>query len=142
MSDTIKVVRLAQAAKLPTRAHPTDAGLDLYSLHLHEVPVGGYVVINTFIGFELPEGTYGQIQGRSSLAVRGVFSIGGVIDQAYRGPIKVALVNMGVEPLVIEPGDKVAQLVIIRIETPAPVEVEAFEGETDRGTKGFGSSGR
>lgn len=140
-THTLEVLRFSEAAVLPTRAHPTDAGLDLYAASEHVVHPGSFAVIETDVGFVLPEGTYGQIFGRSSLAVRGIFTIGGVIDQAYRGAVKAVLVNAGTEAHLVRAGDKIAQLVIIRIETPTPVEALTYE-ETDRGAKGFGSSGR
>lgn len=138
--EEIAVVRFSVGAKLPTRAHATDAGLDLYSTQNCVIAPGSFAVIDTGIGVALPYGTYGQVFGRSSLAIRGLFPIGGVIDQEYRGVIKVVLVNASAEEVHIQQGDKIAQLVIIRIETPTPVEVENFE-KTSRGTKGFGSSG-
>lgn len=147
MSSTINVKRFLEGAWLPTRAHPTDAGLDLYTPESFTLWPGEFSVVDIGVGFELPEGTYGQILGRSSLAAGndkfpgGVFPIGGVIDQAYRGSVKVTLVNVSKTPVHFSAGDKIAQLVIIHIERPQPVEVVELS-DSDRGAKGFGSSGR
>lgn len=150
MSDsTIRVVRFDPRATLPTRAHDTDAGLDLFAVEGCTIPHCGTVVFDIKVGFELPEGCYGQIFGRSSLAggseklhtLPGIFPIGGVIDHKYRGSVKVALCNLSGLPYEVKAGDKIAQLVIIHIETPQPVEV-LFLDDTERGTNGFGSTGR
>jgi dUTP pyrophosphatase len=137
----VRVKRFSERAVLPTRAHDNDAGMDLYAANDTVLFPGMFVVIDTDIGLELPEGTYGQILGRSSLAVRGVFTMGGVIDAGYRGPIKVALGNQSGAAIQVKAGDKVAQLVIINIQTPRPIEVEELP-PAERGDKGFGSSGR
>lgn len=146
----IRVARTSKTAVLPTRAHDDDAGLDLYADEYLTVWPGSFVVTDIGVAFELPAGTYGQILGRSCLAAGseklgyegGTFPIGGVIDRKYRGSLKVGLVNMGKSPVRFKPGDKIAQLVIINIETPKPIEVLFLEDDTERGANGFGSTGR
>ena len=89
----------------------------------------------------IPEGHVGLVADRSSLARRGLKTAGGVIDAGYRGELAVVVRNLAPEAIELAPGDRIAQLLIIPIATPAPVEVESL-GETARGTGGFGSTGR
>ena len=137
----LPVKRFSPSARIPTRAHDTDAGLDLYADEGVYLEPLCYALIDTGIGVELLPNTYGQILGRSSLAMKWVFTIGGVIDAGYRGPLKVGLANMGNERLCITRGMKIAQLVVIRIDLPHPTEVTEL-GDAERGEKGFGSSGQ
>lgn len=137
---TIKVKRLHPQAKLPTKAHATDAGWDLYAVEGHDFARKSVAAIPTGIALEIPPGWYCQIQGRSGLAAVGIYVTGGVIDSSYRGEIKVIL-NCGHELGFIEPGDKIAQLVLFQVPEAEMVEVAEL-GESDRGTNGFGSSGR
>jgi dUTP pyrophosphatase len=144
-SLVVKVRRLTDAARLPTRSHLSDAGWDLYAVD----PVGGYLnlypsdvrSVGTGVAVEIPPGFYGQIFGRSGLASRGIMILGGVIDSGYRGEIGVVLANVGHEMLRVEAGDRIAQLVILPV--PAVEMVEAAElGESPRAADGFGSTGR
>jgi dUTP diphosphatase len=137
----LKVKRLNENAKLPTRANPNDAGLDLYAIYdtiLHPLCV---VKIPTGIAIELPENTVGLQLDRSSLGSKGIHNFGGVIDSSYRGELFVGLYNSTDKTFFIKQGDRIAQLVIIPILLPMPIEVEELTN-TARGDNGFGSSGR
>lgn len=143
MSDplTLKVRRLHGDARLPTKAHNDDAGWDLRAIVACETD-GGVVRVPTGIACELPAGWYAQIRGRSSHAGRGVIVLAGVIDPSFRGEWIVCLwVPKGAGIYIIQPGDKVAQFTLH--EVPAAIVVEVDElGVSERGSKGFGSSGR
>lgn len=153
MSLKLKVKKLHENAKLPTKNSSLDAGWDLYALEDVDLVSGKVEKINTGIALEIPEGYYGQIFDRSSMGAKGIHVHGGVIDSSYRGPVMVCLNNTVPSSIKVDDkmwqhvfypvkaGDKIAQLVIL----PVPqVEVEEVEelGSSDRGEKGFGSSGR
>jgi len=138
----LRVKRFNPNAILPVRAHPTDAGLDLFSPIDSEVQVWSFVKIDIGIGIALPEGKVGLIFDRSSTGSNGIGHLAGVIDANYRGSISVILTNaVGDTDYEIKAGDKIAQLLIVDAYTPAVVEVDEFE-TTDRGSNGFGSTGR
>lgn len=129
-------------ASIPTRAYPKDAGLDLYCVK------GGIIwpkcskIFDTGVHIELPPGTWGKIESKSGLNVhRNIVSCGGTIDEPYRGSIRVKLYNLGWLPYRFRDGDKIAQLVIMPYLAPE-IEVVGELSETDRGSSGFGSSGR
>lgn len=133
---------LDEGAAEPTRAHPQDAGLDLYAMEDQAILEGGSASFDTGVHMLLPEGTYGKIEGKSGLNVRfGVVSLGGVIDEGYTGSVVVKLYNLGDKPYLIRKGDKIAQLIIMPCEKPQLRQVEGF-AKTERGADGFGSSGR
>jgi len=135
-------IKLDPGAFLPERAHDTDAGLDLRSMWLQTIPARGSAAFDTGLHVEIPVGYYGKIESRSGLNVKhGIVSCGGVIDVGYTGSIVVKLYNLTDEPYLVEPGDKIVQLVITPCETPKLVIVSELS-ETERGTSGFGSSGR
>lgn len=137
-------VMLDEGAIMPTRAHSADAGLDLYTpegfMLLSFGEVDSYTV-DTGVHMEIPEGYVGMLKSKSGLNVnRGVITEG-VIDAGYTGSIKVKLYNLGEDIQYFQRGDKIAQLVILPIVTPAPKLVDKF-AETERGDNGFGSTGR
>lgn len=137
----MKVV-LDEGAYMPTRAHPTDAGLDLRCKERVKIWPGGSATIDTGVHIELPHGYYGKIESKSGLNVKHhIVSCGGTIDEPYRGSIVVELYNFGAMAYVFEPGDKVAQLVIQQYLAPELELVDELS-ETDRGSGGFGSTGR
>lgn len=140
--NKLRIKKFTEDAILPTRTHPTDAGLDLYSPIDATIHAFDFVKIDLGIGIALFEGTVGLILDRSSMGSKGIGHLAGVIDANYRGSIQVILTNT-FRPSVyeIKRGDKIAQLIITAAYTPEVLEVEEFES-TDRGTKGFGSSGR
>ena len=128
-------------AVLPTRAHPEDAGLDLYSLEDKWIAPSEGSMISTGISLEIPPGHVGMVADRSSLAKKGVKSAGGVIDAGYRGIVHVVLWNISKQEIQIRAGDRIAQMLILPIRLLEPLEVVDLE-VSDRGDKGFGSSGR
>jgi dUTP pyrophosphatase len=132
-------------ATLPTRAHPDDAGLDLYACEAAHIGPGERWSVATGVGVEVPEGHAGLVLPRSGLArEHGIALVNapGLIDAGYRGELRVLLLNTDpAETCRIEPGDRIAQLVVAPIALPVPVEVEALT-ESVRGRAGFGSSGR
>ncbi len=141
MTKTLAVRRLDPAAVLPTRAHADDAGLDLYSLEDAALAPGEGKVIRTGVAVAVPFGHVGLVCDRSSLAKRGLKTAGGVIDAGYRGEVGVVLWNISGAPQALKKGERLAQLLIVPVATPAPVEAEDL-GETARGAGGFGSTGR
>jgi dUTP pyrophosphatase len=139
--EQIQVQKISPEATLPTRAHADDAGLDLYSLEdvLLEPQQGK--VSRTGIALAIPKGHVGLVADRSSLAKRGVKTAGGVIDAGYRGEIHIVLWNLSNGPLQLKRGERIAQLMILPVATPAVLEVQTLD-ETARGLKGFGSTGK
>ncbi|MBI4345564.1 MAG: dUTP diphosphatase [Elusimicrobia bacterium] len=135
------IMKLRRDATLPTRAHADDAGLDLYSVEEVEVEPGKGVHVKTGIAIELPAGTVGLIADRSSMARRGLKTAGGVIDAGYRGEIGVLLWNVSPAPHTIKAGDRIAQLLVVSVHTPAVREVVSL-ARSPRGEGGFGSTGR
>lgn len=141
MSD-ILVKRLNNTAKLPTKAHPGDAGWDLYSNADKTIKPQGRSLIPIGCSFAIPEGYYGRIADRSGNAWKaGIHVMGGVIDSKYRGEVKVVLINHGFEDFHIETGDKIAQMVITKIHEEEMVEVDNLD-DTKRNKGGFGSTGK
>ena len=144
MTPSLKVRRLDAGARLPTRAYPGDAGLDLYALHEHVLEPGERAQVGTGISVEIPDGQAGLVLPRSGLAARhgiALVNAPGLIDSGYRGEIRVLLLNTDRrERFTIAPGDRIAQLVLVRVETPEVTEVDAL-ALSERGAGGFGSSG-
>jgi dUTP pyrophosphatase len=139
----LHVRRLREDAVLPERAYDGDAGLDLSACERHELRPGDRAVVGTGLAVAIPEGCAGFVQPRSGLAARhgiSVVNAPGLIDSGYRGEIRVVLLNTdAAEAFVVEPGMRIAQLVVVPVETPELVEVEELP-ETERGVRGFGSS--
>ena len=139
-------VMLDEGAFLPTRAHDADAGLDLYTPEefMLLMPSNDGIdsqTVDTGVHIEIPEGYVGMLKSKSGLNVnRGVITEG-VIDAGYTGSIKVKLYNLGKDIQYFRRGDKITQLVILPIVTPALKLVDKF-AETERGDNGFGSTGR
>ena len=137
------VKRLDPAARLPERAHPGDAGLDLSAAADVDVPAGGARLVGTGLAVELPPGTEGQVRPRSGLALRHavtVLNAPGTIDAGYRGEVGVLLVNHGREAFRVRRGMKVAQLVVTPVVDVEVVEADALS-ESPRAGGGFGSTG-
>jgi dUTP pyrophosphatase len=139
--EKIEVLKVSAEATLPTRAHPEDAGLDMYSLEDVILEPSQGKVTKTGIAMAIPQGFVGMVADRSSLAKRGVKTAGGIIDAGYRGEIMICLWNISGEPIQLKRGERIAQLLILPIATPAVVEVAKLD-ETKRGTGGFGSTGK
>lgn len=134
-------IKLDEGAKMPTRAHETDAGLDIYSREDQIVPAKESAIFDTGVHIELPPNTTGFLKSKSGLNVKHGIVSEGVIDVGYTGSIVVKLYNHSGFDYKVKTGDKISQLVIIPIITPTPYLVESLE-ETDRGDNGFGSTGR
>ena len=135
-------IMLDKGAYEPTRAYPTDAGLDLRTPRAVTVPAHGAASIDTGIHVAIPAGYYGELQSKSGLNVKhSVVSLGGTIDASYRGAIVAKLYNLSDRDYSFEPGDKVVQLVIQPCALPELRLVDTLD-DTDRGKSGFGSSGR
>ena len=139
--NTIQILRVNPKAVLPTRTHVDDAGLDLYNLEDFRLEPGEGRAIKTGIALAIPKGYVGLVADRSSLGKRGLKTAGGVIDAGYRGEIHIVLWNISQEIFELKHGERLAQLLLIPISTPAVQEVTSLE-ETARGAKGFGSSGK
>jgi dUTP pyrophosphatase len=149
VSTRLAVVRLDPDLPLPSRAHAGDAGVDLYSSQDVVLAAGQRALVPTGIAVAIPDGMVGLIHPRSGLAARVGLSIvnsPGTIDAGYRGEIKISLINLDpAEAIVINRGDRIAQLLVQRVELPELVEVSSFDeaglGNTTRGDGGHGSSG-
>jgi dUTP pyrophosphatase len=142
---SFRFTRLSEAAKAPLRAHPGDAGCDLFAAEAARLGPGERASVGTGVAVEIPEGSAGLVLPRSGLAARhgiSVVNAPGLIDAGYRGEVRVLLLNTDKsEAFEIEPGDRIAQLVIVEIGDAEPVEVEVL-AESARGDGGFGSTGR
>ena len=134
-------ITLDPGAYMPTRAHATDAGLDLYARTAAVIPAGGSAVFDTGVHVALPIDTVGMLKSKSGLNVKHSILCEGVIDVGYTGPIVAKLYNHGTEDVPIEPGMKIVQLVILPILTPELEQVDELE-DTERGEGGFGSTGK
>lgn len=135
----LKVV-LDPGATKPTRAHPEDAGLDLYSREDAIIESGESWTFDTGVHVEIPVGYVGMIKSKSGLNVKHGITSEGVIDAGYTGSIAAKLYNHGRFPVYIQAGQKISQLVIMPIVTPDLELVDSL-GETERGNGGFGSTG-
>jgi dUTP diphosphatase len=137
------VKRLQDGATMPTRAYEHDAGLDLAACERVEVGPGERALVGTGLTVAIPEGHAGFVQPRSGLAARHgitVLNTPGLVDAGYRGELKVVLLNTDRhERFVVEPGMRIAQLVVVPVATPQLVEVDELP-DSERGEKGFGSS--
>ena len=147
MSEIFKVRRLRESAKLPFRATEGSAGMDLYACIDSPVTLGAgeKAVIPTGIAIELPSAELAAfVFARSGLAIKhgiGLLNGVGVIDSDYRGEIGVGLVNLGQSAYTVQPGDRIAQLMVTPVVQPTVVQVSALD-DTDRGAGGFGSTGK
>jgi dUTP pyrophosphatase len=135
--------RLQDAATLPIRAYEGDAGLDLAACERVELGPGERAVIGTGLTVAIPDGHAGFVQPRSGLAARHgitILNTPGLVDAGYRGELKVVLLNTDQsERFVVEPGMRIAQLVVVPVALPEPREVSELP-DSERGEKGFGSS--
>lgn len=149
MLEKLSVIKLDEDAVLPTKAYKTDVGYDLYALEDTFLRVGSTTRLLTGIAVNLPEGYILEVKDRSSMALKGLRTGAGVVDPYYQGDLSVIMHNLncrlhgdfyGYEGYQIKAGDRIAQFVITKIETPELVEEELFD-ESERGQSGFGSSG-
>jgi dUTP pyrophosphatase len=141
---SLRFVRLDPRAVPPTRAHPGDAGLDLHALEPATLEPGQRTSVGTGVAVEIPPGQAGLVLPRSGLAARHGISLvnaPGLIDAGYRGELRVLLLNTDRDAsFELAAGDRIAQLVLVRIEVSEPVEAQEL-ATSERGTGGFGSSG-
>jgi dUTP pyrophosphatase len=139
----LPVQRLHDGATLPTRAYEGDAGLDLSACERVELGPGERAVVGTGLTVAIPDGHAGFVQPRSGLAARHgitILNTPGLVDAGYRGELKVVLLNTDrSEQFVVEPGMRIAQLVVVPVALPEPREVTELP-DSERGEKGFGSS--
>ncbi len=129
---------------MPEYATPASAGVDLRASDGCVIPPGGRALVPTGLRIALPEGYEAQVRPRSGLALKHGVTLPnspGTIDADYRGEIGVILMNLGQEPFVVEPGDRIAQMVVAPVARVAWSEAEALDA-TERGEGGFGSTGR
>jgi len=142
---TLRFRRLSAAARPPAQAHEGDAGYDLHAAEAVTIGPGERASVATGIAVAIPAGQAGLVVPRSGLAARhgiSVVNAPGLIDSGYRGELRVLLLNTDrSEPFSVEPGDRIAQLVLVDVETPELEEVAELD-ETARGAGGFGSTGR
>lgn len=138
----IKFKKLNENAVAPTYAFKFDAGMDLYCLENISVKPNERVQIGTGIAMEIPEGFVGLIWDKSGLSHKsGLKTVGGVVDSQYRGEIKVGMINLSAEAYHFEAGQKIAQMLIQKVEQVDLIESDSLS-ETDRGEGGFGSTGK
>jgi dUTP pyrophosphatase len=141
----LPVRRLRPEAIVPARAYPGDAGLDLTACERFELGPGERALVGTGLAVAIPEGYAGFVQPRSGLAAKHGITIvntPGLVDSGYRGEIMVALLNTDrAQAFVVEPGMRIAQLVLVPVPGVEPVELDELP-ETERGARGYGSSGR
>ncbi|EDO46592.1 predicted protein [Nematostella vectensis] len=134
--------KLTKLGLPPTRGSSHAAGYDLYSAYDVSIPAQGKALVKTDIAVAIPDGCYGRVAPRSSLAWKHQIDVGaGVIDRDYRGNVGVVLFNLGSSAYEVKQGDRIAQLIVERIQTPSIVEVEDLDS-TERGAGGYGSTGK
>lgn len=127
----------------PKQGRPSDAGYDLRSKQVRTIPPGDRTLIQTGTQIVIPEGWVGMVCSRSGLALKhgvSVLNAPGIVDPHYIGDVGVILHNAGTEPFTVQKGDRIAQLLFVKVEHPALTEVSTIE-DTDRGADGYGSSG-
>ena len=132
----MEIVLMNDNAIIPSRASKESAGLDLYSSIDVDIEVGSIKKVNTKICISLPENSYGCIKDKSSLASKGLLTLGGVIDSDYMGEIIVIMTSL-IEPIKILKGQKIAQLIVSNI-TYQEIKRVKYLKETERNNKGFG----
>lgn len=132
---------LSTTAKLPSYAHHTDAGMDLYALEHSVIEAGERALIKTGIALAIPVGQVGLVWDKSGIATKtGVTTLAGVIDAGYRGEVLIALLNTSSESYAVQPGQKIAQLLIQPVQHVTLQIVDQL-AEATRGDNGFGSTG-
>ncbi len=139
----LPIKRLHPDAVVPVRAYAGDAGLDLASCERVELAPGHRALVGTGLAVAIPDGHAGYVQPRSGLAAKNGITIvntPGLVDSGYRGELKVSLLNTDLaETFIVEPGMRIAQLVVLKIPEVRPFEVQELP-DTERGDRGFGSS--
>lgn len=140
---------VCDTAIVPSRKTPGAAGHDLYSIEKKTIPAGGSNTFDTGVAVALPKQHYGKIEGRSSLGFNHcIVAFGGIVDEDYRGVIKVKLFNHGVDDYIVQKYDRIAQLIVQKYSVPSFRVVSAFPvlnaigPSSTRGSAGFGSTGK
>lgn len=129
-------------AVMPVRSINGDAGLDLFVCEKTELPLNTLVTVHTGIKIEFPIGFAAIVKEKSGLALKGIEIKGGVIDHEYRGEVLVLAKNRSNEPVILEPGQKIAQMLILPVWTGQPKQVQKVNEDTIRKDNGFGSTGK
>ncbi len=142
--EELRFTKLSERATMPTRAHDNDAGLDLYAAEEAHIPIGARASVGTGLAIAIPEGLAGLVLPRSGLALKhGVTLLNspGLIDPGYRGEVRVLLLNTDQKlDYHCQPGDRIAQLMLVPIATASPLQAHELDSST-RGEGGFGSTG-
>lgn len=128
-------------AQLPVRSTEGSAGYDLHTIEDGNIEPGQTKLFDTGLSFTVPEGTYGRIAPRSGMSKKGLLVNAGVIDRDYTGPVKIMLHNLTNKTYIVTKKDRIAQLILEKIEFSDIIFVDSLDS-TDRGKKGFGSSGK
>lgn len=137
----LKCKKLSNDATIPTKSNISDAGWDLYASADIQLEPLKVTKVSTNIAMVFPENVWGQIEGRSGLASKGIFPVGGIVDQSYTGHVMVVLMNSTSLPYHISKGDRIAQLVL-RSQIQSTIDEIEELPNSERGSNGFGSSGK
>jgi dUTP pyrophosphatase len=140
----IKITKLYEPSFIPTFAYPTDTGADLYAAEAVKILPGDWAAIGTGLSMEFPDGFGAEVRSRSGLSLKhgvSVLNSPGTIDNSYRGDVKVILINHGKETYQVKVGDRIAQMVIEKVNTFRFQKCSEVMNDTDRAANGFGSSG-
>ena len=138
----LKILKIDSEAIIPNYANEDDAGLDLYSAENFILKPGQRRAVETGVKMEIPEGYVGLVWDKSGLALNnGIKTMAGVVDPGYRGEIKIVLINLSNQDFEIKKGQKIAQMLIQKVEHPK-IEIVEFLSESGRGEGGFGSTGK
>lgn len=138
----LKIKKLHPDAKLPSYAHPYDAGMDLFALADTEILPGQTAKIRSGLAFEVPDGYVGLCWDKSGVSTNHrIKTLAGVLDSGYRGELLMAVINLSSEPYTFKKGEKVLQMLIQKVEQPDIEEVQELS-DTERGEGGFGSTGK
>ena len=143
MEQVLKFKKLDKEAILPSYAHPEDAGMDIFSIEEKTIPAKSWELVKTGVSMELPSGYEAQVRSKSGLSLKSgiiVLNSPGTIDENYRGEVGVILMNVSNNDYKVEKHQKIAQMVINKVEHFKTVEVEEMT-TTNRGEGGFGSTG-
>jgi dUTP pyrophosphatase len=138
---TFKVKKISSDATVPTKGNPADAGIDIYTNESYTLKPGEVHMFSTGISVEFPKGYVALLWDRSGLGSKGIHRLAGVIDSEYRGEWKIVLLNTTKKRFAIKAGDKIVQCIMQKFEPVKITEVKGLKA-SQRGQKGFGSSGR
>lgn len=141
MINVLKFKKLHENAVIPSYAHADDAGFGIYSIEEKVLKPMEYYAVATGISSEIPQDNFVSIRDRSSMAIKGIHVMGGVIDAGFRGEWKVIMINLNKEDYKIEVGDKIAQGILQSAKQPK-IEIVEDLSDTSRGSGGFGSTGK